>query len=131
MRITVQERQVLQKGLLAMFLTMIKNANLALAFFLELGVLVALGYWGFQTGPTTIARIGLGIGAPLVAVVVWGMFGAPTAVWHLNGPWRLILEVVWFGSAAVALFAAGLPVLSVAFALVFVLNSVLIHALAQ
>jgi Protein of unknown function (DUF2568) len=114
-----------------MFLTMIKNANLALAFFLEIGVLVALGYWGLQTGPTTIGKIGLGIGAPLVAVVVWGLFGAPTAVWHLNGPWRLILEVVWFGSAAVALFAAGLPVLGIAFALVFVLNSVLIHMLAQ
>jgi Protein of unknown function (DUF2568) len=114
-----------------MFLTMIKNANLALAFFLEIGVLVALGYWGLQTGPTTIGKIGLGIGAPLVAVVVWCLFGAPTAVWHLNGPWRLILEVVWFGSAAVALFAAGLPVLGIAFALVFVLNSVLIHMLAQ
>jgi hypothetical protein len=45
-----------------MFLTIIKNANLALAFFLELGVLVALGYWGFQTGQGTIARIGLGTG---------------------------------------------------------------------
>jgi hypothetical protein len=30
--------------------TIIKNANLALAFFLELGVLAALGYWGFKTG---------------------------------------------------------------------------------
>ncbi len=114
-----------------MALTVIKNANLALSFFLELCVLVALGYWGFQTGQGTIAKIGLGIGAPVVAVVVWGLFGAPKAVWHLNGPWRLILEVVFFGSAAVALFAAGQRVLGIAFALVFVLNSVLIHALAQ
>ena len=114
-----------------MVLIIIKNANLALAFFLELGVLAALGYWGFQTGQGTIARIGLGIGAPVVAVVMWGLFGAPKAVWHLNGPWRLILEVVFFGSAAVALFAAGQRVLGVAFALVFVLNSILIRALAQ
>ncbi len=114
-----------------MVLTMIKNANLALAFFLELGVLVALGYWGFQTGQGTIARIGLGIGAPAVAVVVWGLFGAPKAVWHLDGPWRLILEVVFFGSAAVALFTAGQHVLGAAFALVFVVNLVLIYAWAQ
>ena len=114
-----------------MVLMLIKNANLAMAFILELGVLVALGYWGFQTGQGTIARIGLGFGAPAVAVVVWGLFGAPKAVWHLDGPWRLILEVVFFGSAAVALFAAGQHVLGVAFALVFVLNSVLIYALAQ
>jgi len=33
-----------------MFLTMLKNANLALAFLLELGVLAALGFWGFYTG---------------------------------------------------------------------------------
>ena len=114
-----------------MVLMMIKNANLALAFFLELGVLIALGYWGFQMGPTTLAKIGLGIGAPMVAVMVWGLFGAPTAVWHLNSPWRLILEVVFFGSAAVALFAAGQRVLGVAFALVFVLNSVLTYVLGQ
>ena len=53
-----------------MVLAVLKNANAALAFFLELGVLAALGYWGFQTGKGTIARIGLGIGAPAVAVVV-------------------------------------------------------------
>jgi hypothetical protein len=94
-----------------------------------LGVLIALGYWGFQTGQGTIARIGLGIGVPVVAVVVWALFGAPKAVWHLNGPSRLLLEVVFFGSAAVALFAAGQRVLGVAFALVFVLNYSLIYVL--
>jgi uncharacterized protein DUF2568 len=114
-----------------MILTMIKNANLALAFLLELGVLVALGYWGFQTGQGTIAKIGLGIGAPIVAVVVWWLFGAPTAVWHLKGPWRVLLQVVFFGSAAVALFAAGQHVLGLAFALVVVLNLVLVSALGQ
>ena len=67
----------------------------------------------------------------MVAVVVWGLFGAPKAVWPLNGAWHLILEVVFFGSAAVALFAAGQRVLGVAFALVFVLNRVLIYTLAQ
>ncbi len=106
-----------------MILTIIKNANLALAFFLELSVLAALAYWGFQTDQGTIARIGLGIGAPALAVVVWWLFGAPKAMWHLNGVFRLLLEVIFFGSAAVALFAAGQHVLCVAFALVFVLNT--------
>ena len=114
-----------------MGLTIIKNANLALAFFLELAVLAALGYWGFQTGQGTIARIVLGTGAPAVAVVVWGLFGSPQAVWHLNGASRLLLEVVFFGSAAVALFAAGQHILGVAFALVFVLNTVLASVLGQ
>ena len=69
-----------------MALTVIKNANLALSFLLELCVLVALGYWGFQTGQGTIAKIGLGIGAPMVAVVVWALFGAPKSAWRLQGP---------------------------------------------
>ena len=114
-----------------MVLTIIKYANLALVFFLELGVLAALGYWGFQTGQGTIARIALGIGAPAVAVVVWGLFGSPQAVWHLDGVSHLLLEVIFFGSAAVALFATGQRVLGVAFALVFVLNTALASALGQ
>jgi hypothetical protein len=78
-----------------------------------------------------IAKIGLGIGAPVVAVVVWWLFGAPQAMWHLNGIFRLLLEVIFFGSAAVALYAAGQHFLGVAFALVFVLNTVLISLLGQ
>jgi len=114
-----------------MFLTIIKNANLALAFFLELGVLAVLAYWGFQTGQGTIARIALGIGAPAVAIVVWALFGSPQAMWHLDGIFRVLLEVIFFGSAAVGLFVAGQHVLGVAFALVFVLNTVLASALGQ
>ena len=114
-----------------MALTIIKNANLALAFFLELGVLAALGYWGFQTGQGTVAKIGLGIGAPVLAIVVWWLFGAPQAMWHLNGVFRLLLEVIFFGSAAVALYAAGQHVMGVAFALLFVLNTMLLSLLGQ
>lgn len=114
-----------------MVMMVIKNANLALAFVLELCVLVALGYWGFRTGHGTIARVGLGIGLPAVAVVVWGLFGAPTAPWHLNGPWRAPLEVLFFGSAAAALFGTGQRALAVAFALVFVLNRALIFIWGQ
>ncbi|HLJ35646.1 MAG TPA: YrdB family protein [Ktedonobacteraceae bacterium] len=114
-----------------MALAVVKNANLALRFLLELCVLAALAYWGFQTGQTTIARIVLGIGAPLVAVVVWALLGAPKAPWHLKGAWRLLLEVVFFGLPAVALFVAGQHILGVAFALVFILNTILIYAWSQ
>jgi len=56
---------------------LIKGANLALRFLLELCALGALGYWGFKTGGESLARIGLGVGAPLVAVVAWGVFVPP------------------------------------------------------
>lgn len=114
-----------------MFLTVLKNANLALAFFLELAVLAALGYWGFSTGQGTLAKIGLGIGVPVLAVVVWALFGAPQAAWRLQGPWFLLLRVAFFGSAAIALFAASQRVLGVVFALVFVVNLTLIYIWGQ
>jgi Protein of unknown function (DUF2568) len=114
-----------------MFLTMLKNANLALAFLLELGVLAALGFWGFSTGSETVAKVVLGIGLPLVAIVVWGLFGSPKAMWHLNGLWRLLLQIVFFGSAAVALFSAGQRVLGSVFALLFVLNTTLLYVWGQ
>jgi hypothetical protein len=33
-----------------------------------------LGYWGFKTGGGMAAKVGLGIGAPLAAALVWGCF---------------------------------------------------------
>ncbi len=114
-----------------MFLTMLKNGNLALAFLLELGVLAALGFWGFSTASGTVAKVVLGIGLPLAAIVVWSLFGSPKAMWHLNGIWRVLLQIVFFGSAAVALFTAGQRVLGVVFALLFVVNTALLYVWEQ
>src|SRR5918997_3472095 len=96
----------------------LKLANLALRFLLELCALAALGYWGFKKGTSLIVKIGLGLGAPLLAAVLWGTFVAPRAPIPPPGLLRLILELVVFGSAA-ALYAAGRPTLAWALALVF------------
>ena len=55
-------------------LELIKGANLLLRFLLELCALGALGYWGFKTGSATSTKVVLGVGAPLVAAVVWARF---------------------------------------------------------
>lgn len=112
-------------------ITAAKLANLVLAFLLELGVLIALGYWGLQTGQGTIAPIGLGIGAPLLAIGVWAVFGAPRSEQRLRGPWLLMLRVIFFGSGAVALWAAGQQITGVVFALISSINLVLIYAWKQ
>lgn len=114
-----------------MFLRVLKNANLAVAFFLELAVLAAFGYWGFSTGEGTLVKIGLGIGTPVLAVLVWAIFGARRATRRLQGLWLLLLRVVFFGSAAVVLFASSLRVLSIVFALIFVINLTLIYVWDQ
>ncbi|HLV97756.1 MAG TPA: YrdB family protein [Ktedonobacterales bacterium] len=114
-----------------MALSVIKNANLALTFFLELGVLVALGYWGFQTGQGTGAKFALGLGAPAAAIVLWALFGAPRGRWHLKGIWRVLLQIVFFGSAALALAAAVTLWLGITWALICILNIALNYAWKQ
>src|SRR3954471_3418972 len=109
----------------------IKMANITLAFLLELCMLGALGYWGFTTGGDTIMKITLGIGAPLLAAAVWGIFLAPKAAVKVGEPWHLLLKIAVFGAAVAALFAAGQPGLGWALAIVFVINTVLIYVWNQ
>jgi hypothetical protein len=106
-------------------MAVLKGANLALAFILELCMLVSLAYGGFQTGPVPVWNIVLGIGAPLLVAVVWGLFVAPKAVVKVSPTVRLALKVVIFGLAVAALFAAGQLALAWALGIVFVVNLVL------
>jgi hypothetical protein len=109
----------------------IKLANLALRFLLELCALAALAYWGFKTGESVVAKIGLGIGAPLLAAIVWGTFLAPRASIPTPEFLRLTLELVVFGSAAAALYSAGRPTLAWVLILAFVINRVPMYAWRQ
>lgn len=88
-------------------MNLFKNANLALAFLLELGILAALVYWGFSTGSTTLVKILLGIGAPLVAILVWAILGAPNSAHRLKGIWYWLLRI---GFDAVGESHSTLPV---------------------
>ena len=106
-------------------MTIAKGANLALAFFLELCMLVAFGYWGFTTGSSLPLQILLGIGAPVLAAVFWGIFMAPKAVRPLPRMAHKVAELVIFGLAIVALYAAGQPMLAAIFAALFAVNFVL------
>jgi hypothetical protein len=109
----------------------IKTTNLGLRFLLELCMLAALGYWGFQVSKGTLMKIGLGIGAPLIAAVLWGLFEAPNSSMRLQGAPQLILEVAIFAVAAAALYAAKHPSLAVMFTVIVVLNRVLMQVWGQ
>jgi hypothetical protein len=102
----------------------LQYANLVVRFLLELFVLASLGYWGFQS-KGLLGKIGLGIGAPLLAAVVWASFGSPNASVPLVGWQHLLLELAVFGSGAIALYAAGHRTLAGIFTLALVINRVL------
>jgi hypothetical protein len=111
--------------------TPFESANLAVRVLLELAALVALGYWGVTAGDTPTARLALGLGAPLLAAAGWAVFGAPGAPRALSGPSRLVLELVVFGAATLALYDAGQPALAAAFAVLAVANRALLYARDQ
>ncbi|MGN9781785.1 YrdB family protein [Nonomuraea sp. ZG12] len=109
-------------------LTLAKGANLALMFLLELGVLVSAGYWGFTVSPTWAVKLLAGIGAPALFIALWALFGAgggENAVLPAMGAARVVLEIVWFGGGALALYAAGAVTPAAVFAALFILNAVL------
>ncbi len=112
-------------------MTIVKNANLALAFLLELCMLVALGYWGFVTGYGTLQKLALGLGVPLVVAVIWGFFAAPRATRRLTGAGLFALKALLFCMAAVALWVAGHPPLAVVFIAAVALNAALMAVWAQ
>jgi hypothetical protein len=110
---------------------MVKQANFVLALLLELGVLAALASWGFATGSTIPVKIGLGIGAPAVAVIIWAIWGAPRSGRRLQGISYWLLRIVFDAAGAVALYAADLPTLGAIFALAAALNCLLGYAWRQ
>ena len=110
---------------------MVKQANLVLALLLELGVLVALAYWGFATGSTIPLKIVPGIGAPAVAIIVWAIWGAPRSEHRLQGISYWLLRVVFDAAGAGALYVAGQQTVGMIFALVAALNCILGYAWKQ
>lgn len=114
-----------------MLVSLLKSVNLGLRFLLELCVLIALGYWGFKTGSTTAVKYILGLGGPLITIVVWGTFGSPSASIPLVGWPFLILEIVIFGLGVAALYAVNLPKLAVVFGGVIILNRILMYIWGQ
>ena len=112
-------------------MAVLKTINLALAFLLELCMLAALGYWGFTLDQGLAMRAGAGLGLPILAAVIWGMWMAPRAPNRLPEPWHLIAELIMFGLAIAALYAAGRPRLALAFGLIYAINVALRYVWRQ
>lgn len=103
-----------------------KLLNLLVRFLLELGILAAVGYWGFTTAPSWWGKVAFGLGAPLLLAVAWGLFGSPKAPYPLAGMWLLLFELLFFGTAPAALFAVGKPTLAWSFVIGYLVNKALL-----
>jgi hypothetical protein len=103
-------------------MAILKPINLGIRFLLEIGLLITLGYWGFQVEANLFAKILLGLGVPMVVALIWGMFVAPNAKNLLREPWRFWLEIILFSLGFAALYQTQLPQLAVIFFVLFFTN---------
>jgi len=94
-------------------LVIIQSILLLILFFIELAALASFGYWGFHFNGGWVIRFTLGIGAPLVIAVFWGLFVAPKATYPVSIPVRHLLQIAVFSLASNALFASGQKTLAV------------------
>lgn len=81
---------------------------------LELGMLLCLGYTGYNLSETTLVRLFLAVLLPVLAMALWAIFRAPgdesagkEALVHIPGWVRLILELGLFIAAAAGAWWAG------------------------
>ena len=88
---------------------------LTVAFLAELAALGALAAGGWSAGGSTATRGLLAVGVPAVAAVLWGLFAAPRSVVDVVVV-AVLVKIVVFGGAVVALLAIGRPGLAVGLA---------------
>lgn len=97
--------------------------NEGLAFFFEILALVAISWWGFHIGPNAVDHFLLGIGAPLLAIVLWGLFAAPRSAVRTPMAGVLAVKIVVFGAAVCGLWFTGQHVLAIVFAVLVAINT--------
>lgn len=104
--------------------------HLAFRGVLEIAAVVALAYWGLQTGPGIWGGV-MAIVVPGAAMALWGIFAVPgdrsrsgRAPVAVPGWVRLLLELALFGSAAFALYSTGAEMLALLLA-----GAVVVHYL--
>ena len=71
------------------------------------------------------------VAAPLAVAIVWGRWMAPRSSTRVGDPWRLIIELLVFGSAVAALARADQPVLAAVLAAATALHLALTFVLEQ
>lgn len=85
----------------------LKDFNFLILFLVELAMLYNFAAWGFTLRAPTIVRYLVGLGAPGVTIVLWGMFFSPDPAFALAQPWNAMGEYALFGLSALAIAKAG------------------------
>ena len=68
---------------------------------------------------------------PLIAAILWGFFAAPKSRRRLRQPYRMFFAMMIFGVAVFLLYKSGIRTLAIVFAVLVLINQLLLLILKQ
>ncbi len=95
-----------------------------LAILCELFAIASLAIWGFASWPFPW-NIVAGIGAPVLAILVWALFVSPRAVLVVHPFVRAVVELLVYAAATIAWWSLGQAWIGLAFGVIAVTIGVL------
>lgn len=95
-----------------------------LAFLCELFAFATLAIWGLAAWPFPW-NIVVGVGAPIVAILIWALFVSPRAVFAVHPFVRAVVELLVYASATLAWWSLGFTWVGLIFGVVAVTVGVL------
>jgi hypothetical protein len=109
----------------------VRVVALGLRFVLELCAVASVAAWGWHLADVVALQLLLSVVAAAVVVVVWGTFVSPRARYPVPDPAWLVIEVLVFLAAAVALLAIDDPIGGVVLLVVYGLDLATLKALGE
>ena len=104
--------------------------NLALRFILEMSTLFMVAYWGWE-GFNGWSKYLIAVGLPVLLAAIWGIFAVPNdpsrsgkTLIATDGWIRLLIELVFFGFGAWAIYGAGFQILALLFMIIVIAHYV-------
>jgi hypothetical protein len=101
-----------------------KHINQLFVFIMELAMLASFGFSGFHMAKTIIVKYLLGIAFPIAVAIVWGIFEAPRSSHRLPQPYRFLLAIALFMSAAFLLYKTGYSKTAITFAIAAIVTQI-------
>ncbi len=101
---------------------LIKSINQIVAFLLELGMLAAVGLWGYLQGRSLWSKYAIAILLILVAASLWGYFAAPRSAHRLSLGYLVIFKFLLFTITTLMLYNAELRNYAIVFGVLALLS---------
>ena len=95
-----------------------------IAFLCQILAFVTLGIWGFVSFEMPWNFVA-GIGAPLLAILLWALFVTPKAVIPVHPFVRALVELLVFASATMAWWDMGAALVGIAYGVVAVASGLM------